>query len=89
MSCRNVSGSRSALTDREVFECSWKSMCGPNPKKITICVVVVLSIWASIILGLNVYKQVYTYICFSTISLFKKSSLKFSLVPDFEVSPID
>ena len=59
-SCRNVNDSRPALSDREVFECSWKSMCGPNPKKMTIGIVVLLSIWASFILGLNVYKQVHT-----------------------------
>jgi hypothetical protein len=55
---RIIDGSGPVLSDREVFECSWKSMCGPNPKKITIVIIVVLSIWASFILGLNVYKQV-------------------------------
>ena len=37
---------------------SFKSLCGPNPKKVTIAVVVVLSIWASFILGINIEKKV-------------------------------
>lgn len=59
-SCRTIEDSGRPLSDREVFECSWQSMCGPKPKKITVIIVVVLSIWASFILGLNVYKQVHT-----------------------------
>ena len=58
-SCRTIEDSGRPLSDREVFECSWQSMCGPKPKKITVIIVVVLSIWASFILGLNVYKQVW------------------------------
>ena len=56
-SCRNLDGPRQ-LTDREVFECSWQSMCGPKPKKVTIVIVLILSMWAAFILGLNVYMQV-------------------------------
>jgi len=37
---------------------SFKSLCGPNPKKVTIAVVIVLSIWASFILGINIEKKV-------------------------------
>ena len=41
---------------------SFKSLCGPNPKKGTIAVVIVLSIWASFILGINIEKKVsYTF----------------------------
>ena len=45
---------------------SFKSLCGPNPKKVTIAVVIVLSIWASFILGINIEKKV-SYSTFQSI----------------------
>jgi len=40
--------------------CSPKSLCGPHPRKVTIVVVLVLSIWASFVLGINIHKRVIT-----------------------------
>jgi hypothetical protein len=38
--------------------CSPKSLCGPHPRKVTIVVALVLSIWASFVLGINIHKRV-------------------------------
>ena len=38
--------------------CSPKSLCGPHPRKLTIVVALVLSIWASFVLGINIHKRV-------------------------------
>jgi hypothetical protein len=38
--------------------CTPRAMCGPHPKKVTIVVALVLSIWASFILGVNIHKKV-------------------------------
>lgn len=40
--------------------CSPKSLCGPHPRKLTIVVALVLSIWASFVLGINIHKRVIT-----------------------------
>lgn len=39
---------------------SIKMLCGPHPKKVTIIVTIILSIWASFILGINIQKKVMT-----------------------------
>ena len=44
---------------QESYEiCSTKNLCGPNPKKVTVIVALILSIWASFILGVNIHKKV-------------------------------
>merc|ERR1739844_308480 len=40
--------------------CSPKALCGPHPKKVTIVVALILSIWASFVLGINIHKRVIT-----------------------------
>ena len=40
--------------------CTPQNLCGPHPKKVTIVVALILSIWASFILGINVHKKVIT-----------------------------
>lgn len=40
--------------------CSGKTLCGPHPKKITVVVFLILSIWVSFILGVNIHKKVIT-----------------------------
>ena len=42
--------------------CSPKALCGPHPKKVTIVVALILSIWASFVLGINIHKRVCTII---------------------------
>ena len=37
---------------------STKMLCGSHPKKVTIIVTLVLSIWASFVLGINIQKKV-------------------------------
>ena len=44
--------------DKEYEICSSKNLCGPNPKKVTVIVALILSIWASFILGVNIHKKV-------------------------------
>jgi len=46
--------------DKEYEICSSKNLCGPNPKKVTVIVALILSIWASFILGVNIHKKVVT-----------------------------
>ena len=43
---------------KEYEICSSKNLCGPNPKKVTVIVALILSIWASFILGVNIHKKV-------------------------------
>ena len=38
--------------------CSPKALCGPHPRKVTIVVALILSIWASFVLGINIHKRV-------------------------------
>jgi len=45
---------------KEYEICSSKNLCGPNPKKVTVIVALILSIWASFILGVNIHKKVVT-----------------------------
>merc|ERR1712018_509413 len=40
--------------------CSPKALCGPHPRKVTIVVALILSIWASFVLGINIHKRVIT-----------------------------
>ena len=52
------SGFNSRNDHQEYRICSSRAMCGPHPKKVTIVVALVLSIWASFILGINIHKKV-------------------------------
>ena len=40
--------------------CSPQALCGPHPKKICVAVALILSIWASFVLGINIHKKVIT-----------------------------
>lgn len=40
--------------------CSSQALCGPHPKKVVIVIAIILSIWASFILGINIHKKVLT-----------------------------
>jgi len=58
-----VENSPKSLTnsDQNNFEfyniCSPKALCGPHPRKVTIVVALILSIWASFVLGINIHKR--------------------------------
>ena len=51
--------SNSDQTNFEFYNiCSPKALCGPHPRKVTIVVALILSIWASFVLGINIHKRV-------------------------------
>lgn len=53
--------SSSDQTNFEFYNiCSPKALCGPHPRKVTIVVALILSIWASFVLGINIHKRVIT-----------------------------
>ena len=52
-------GSPKSSECEEFNICSPKALCGPHPKKVTIVVALILSIWASFILGINIHKKVF------------------------------
>lgn len=54
----NIESDPSSSPDKEYEICSSKNLCGPNPKKVTVIVALILSIWASFILGVNIHKKV-------------------------------
>lgn len=56
----NIESDPSSSPDKEYEICSSKNLCGPNPKKVTVIVALILSIWASFILGVNIHKKVVT-----------------------------
>ena len=59
----NVENSPKSLASDQNLDlyniCSPKALCGPHPRKVTIVVALILSIWASFVLGINIHKKVF------------------------------